>query len=693
MACCPRRDCPLNWVELSFPGPCLLTPTRVDVSGEAKNPGPQTNLHSFFTAAPAHPSSDSLRTVPALPSDSSTVSLAVINPTAILGKEDLVASLQADVIFASETSAVAQVQHLSSAKFKQLGFACVWGQPVPAHTSSKTGLDTKRGHAAGVALFSRLPLHRPPVAIAAELDGTLRFTEAVLRLGGMQVRLIGLYGFPANYRDAKQRNQDLLMHALKRVAQSRVPTLIGGDLNCKVQALPCWEHFGFLGYQELFDLHQRRLGQTLPPTCKNSSRHDTLLIPPTLQHTFLRAQVLSKCKAFDSHDPLIATFAAQPPVIPLTWHMPRSWAPLTPDMDKAQMHYCSLRSGVEQAIDSAKTSDDASRAFWSQTVEQSIHLAIVDAHAEDPLLQPAKGLPQSSRGRCAARRRQPLPQPHVSRKARQGDYDPTVEAASIAARRRVRQVRRIQSLYSRQKQLEQAGIHLDSATATQIQNEWRAILRCKSFGPPFQSWLLSMDCFPVIWQRSPPAEWLFLVLQVARFACEAFVKAEATWRRNRFEYLVQLDISSGSSRKGFHSMCPRARPPISCIPTLEQRTAHLWSKIDHKSGWYSTHHVQFLRAPAGVVSGDSEAFLEEVRIGDDDVDRPDLVRLSFQGEPPTTLQFCQHTQAVSPEELHREFNQFWVNIWWRDSRLEERDVSCWPSFQHLLPDPPQVLHS
>ena len=146
---CRRRDAvsglPLSRQPIPLGQDVIYSALSVDPNagrrvGEAKNPGPQTSLHSFFTAASAQQSSGPVHTVPAFPPDTSTVSFAVINPTAILGKEDLVASLQADVVFASETSAVAPVQHLSSAKFKQLVLPVFGGSQSPPILHLKLGL-------------------------------------------------------------------------------------------------------------------------------------------------------------------------------------------------------------------------------------------------------------------------------------------------------------------------------------------------------------------------------------------------------------------------------------------------------------------------------------------------------------------------------------------------------------------------
>ena len=197
--------------------------------GEAANPGPQADIRSFFgsrtaqrtvPANSAQTNSQDSQPQPLIPTsrDAGQVTLAVINPTSILNKEDLVAGLRAHIIFASETSAVSLVQHSSGAKLQRHGLNTIWGSPVSPHVSAKTGLDTLRDHAAGVAIIGSLPLTHPCIPLSETALASLRIVEAMTRLGNVQTRLICIYGYPASYRDARLRNQELLMQALHRVS-------------------------------------------------------------------------------------------------------------------------------------------------------------------------------------------------------------------------------------------------------------------------------------------------------------------------------------------------------------------------------------------------------------------------------------------------------------------------------------------
>ena len=133
--CCPRlrvltlalyAGTPLFWPHF---GPSL--PFRGVRVGEAKNPGPQQDIRSFFQSQEQFPANieDSTPSCSSLPDAGGLVTLAVVNPTSIHNKEHLVAALSQDVVFLSETSAVLKVQQSSTAKFGRLKYTCSWGPP------------------------------------------------------------------------------------------------------------------------------------------------------------------------------------------------------------------------------------------------------------------------------------------------------------------------------------------------------------------------------------------------------------------------------------------------------------------------------------------------------------------------------------------------------------------------------------
>ena len=680
------------------------TATRV---GEATNPGPQADIRQFFAQAALDTSvpdlaSPKLTPTPMvddsaqpLPPETDSFVVAVVNPTAVNGKAHVLAQLGAQVIFLSETSAVQQVQDNTGKELKSREFHTVWGMPVDAHVSQKTGQPTLRGFAAGVAVASCLPLARAPVPLAPDAAATQRVVEGVLRLGDIQLRVISWYGFPSCHVDAKERNDKLLRMVLDRVALSRVPTLIGGDANVRVQDLPAWQHFQYLGYQEYFEFHSRRFGQQLPPTCKQATRHDSLLVPPLLQGMVVSARVDTQTKLFDSHDPLLVTFTKQPSAPLHVWRMPRPWTDFHPDMERACEIYSVKHASIRDNIVSCQTPEQVSGAFaqWAQALEQSVDEAIRAEHAADPVVQPHKGLPRAARGRCVWRDRSPLLHAHVPRGARHGDYNPDSEAVSVKARRMVRQVRRVQSLLQclQARGRRSPGEPLQPALQSQLLREWRAIQKDKAFGPRFDSWILGFPNFGHCWVDIPPCDWLHDVLQLAKHVCDSHLRHEAAVRSQRFRYLVQLDCDQNGQKLGFAGLRPRPRPPIGNLPVTESRQATRVGSSTSGSVLYEVNHPRFLWLHSPVTTDVGVATVDAI-LPETQGDRPDMVRLNFHDVPaPPHCQLHQPTQAVTTDELHREFVNYWVDIWWRDSPCSAQ-VDKWPGFlAELPPRPPEAV--
>ena len=366
----------------------------------------------------------------------------------MLHKQHELAQVGADLLFLSETSAVSRTQHIMKSRLRQEGLSVIWGHPVQCHNCESGPDKSLRGHAAGVAILSTGQAHAPVPQMPDSMLATQRLVEAMVRFGPIEVRAIALYGFPRNRSGYLEHNQALLSMALQRVQQSGIPTVIGGDFNMDVAALPAWECLRALGYVEAFQFAADRLARTLPATCRHSTKNDNVLIPPFLQPLLQRADVLTEAHLFDSHAPLLLTFSvpyAYPAV--LHWKLPRTWANLQPKQADVAAAYASHQPLVLQQVCSCTTTIQLQAALqhWAQCVEWSVDTALAAAHQQDPSKHTVPRLPKSARGRCQAPERRWQRFPQAARAARCGDYTPPEEAVSIQARMMVRQVRRLQT--------------------------------------------------------------------------------------------------------------------------------------------------------------------------------------------------------------------------------------------------------
>ena len=198
--------------------------------GEASHPGPsrQNKLTAYF-------GSDPKAVPPPVPPTRDTCVVAVINPTSVLHEVPLFLETEADVLALAETSAVEHTQQVTGRALSRHNFRAHWGRAVPCHRRDGAPQHCLRGLAAGVALFSRLPSRasRPPLPEAA-LE-TCRLSEAFVRFGALEVRMLTVYCWPLSHLDAPERNEHLLSMALQRATSSAVPCIVAGDFNQPLQ--------------------------------------------------------------------------------------------------------------------------------------------------------------------------------------------------------------------------------------------------------------------------------------------------------------------------------------------------------------------------------------------------------------------------------------------------------------------------
>ena len=298
-----------------------------------------------------------------------SVKVAIVNPTAVHRKEADLSSLQAHVLCLSETSAMDAVQAVFARNMASRGYRSYFGAAVAPHS-------------------------------------------------------VTLYGVPSAHEDSKSANQYLHTAVLQRLSASKVPTLVAGDLNVRVQSLPVWEEYCKLGFHEIHELVPVRLGLHLPATCKGATYHDTALLNEPLLGLLQHAVVLEQDFLFDAHSPLLLHFRC-PDSLPLRkrWRQPQSWLDFDIQADSFSQAYSEVAPQVEAALDTVTSLDAAADAFafWADRVEHSVHSAIQAQHRADPLAFPCNKLPRRCRGRCRPVKLVGRPCPQLPRAPRCGD--------------------------------------------------------------------------------------------------------------------------------------------------------------------------------------------------------------------------------------------------------------------------------
>ncbi|CAE7258026.1 unnamed protein product, partial [Symbiodinium microadriaticum] len=641
--------------------------------------------------------------------DAPCFKLAVFNPTSLLNKESHLVALRSHVCLISETSAVAKAQHVVAGRLRSTGFSWVWGTAVPPHQTETTRASSMRGHAAGVAIASLFPV-RPPFQ-PLECTGVMahRLVLGHIRFGPMHARLLVVYGWPANHVAAKERNDSLFQEVLQTIACSPLPTIVGGDFNTDVTALPCWTEFQRLGYEELFSFCTKRFARPLPPTCRNSTRHDSVLLPQAFLPLLRAATVDVDCHLFDSHAPVLLTFELpQHNPCKQVWRKPSSWMEFEPDAALAQNHYLQCRSTVQQCLAACQSRDGLEAAFsqWAEALENSVDKALQQAHQDDPLRSPSACLPRRAKGRCVYREVKARALPLTAPNARQGDYSPPDEALSHRSRLKVKQVRRLQAFQRRLHSTRCAAITTPPSWArvTALGQEWNAIQNAKGYPPCFGQWLLQIAHFDEFYtglepapapggpsacftwlEAFPPSAWLNDVLDFVRFECDAVIRQEQHHRQRFVTYLAAKDAETGL-RQGYRSVRPPDNPPFTSIPVEESQVALL--ECCAKEGWglYRVPAPEFFCAGCPATADDVHVCLGSCQ--QDEVFGPRLWIHFEDQEPFVRCQLRQATEAVTPRELHRCFTNFWHPLWNRDCGMAATELDCWTSFVESLPEPP-----
>ena len=661
--------------------------------GEASNPGPagnsRTTLHSFWSSQSSAGAAD---TTPkqSSPVKGDSLKVVVANPTAVLSKEAELCALQAHVLVLSETSATAQTQLTVASSMAARGFRSFWSCPVEPHYTPAGQPESRRGCAGGTAVLSTLASHYPFAPVAEDLWGTQRMSSATVRFGVLAVRVVAVYGFPANHPDAADKNQLLFSQVLQYVSAVRGPVLVGGDFNCDLTSLPCWGAWCEAGYQELHSLYAHRFGRSLPPTCKDATAWDTLLMSPTMVSLFEGAEVHTDSHFFDAHAPVTARFTApaRPPET-RRWRLPEIWMSLQPDQHRVARCYQSL-SAEDAALQEARRKGDLPRAFecWGRKWEQAVHFALKEAHQADPVASPCQGLPRKCRGRCRPRTRKATQTPASSRPGRAGDFNPPDEATTVLARQRTKQVRRLETLARHLAKSLSHGLH--SRDRPHLQAQWDAIRRAGGYSPSFPVWVLRVAHFHYFPVEVPDLGWLRDLCCYVRFDCQAEVTRQSRCRAALFQMRVRQDEVAGS-RIGFQALRGARLPPLQALAVQEVQSLDLAQDYGHGLAAYHCSFPSAFQQEEAVLDGHSTVTVRGV-VDDPAVPGTKLLLVQSPGTAPFQRgSLSQHTAAATPQELERKFQDCWFPIWNRDSRLASKDVFQWPAFMSMVPDPAPAL--
>lgn len=626
--------------------------------GEAKNPGP-------------------------VPPNSHTVNLGLVNPTAILNKQEALKNLGCGILTCSENSATKTTQHIMNSSLRQLGFTQVWSPPVAAHLSTQREEGARRGMASGVSCHSIYPIRASRVTINPELDPT-RIVSSIVQIGSWALHLIVIYGYPSCLPQSRTKTEALLQEAARLESVIRLPTIICGDFNHHPRYLNTAQTLSALRYQTTEEIHLQLYGKPMPKTCRGKTCHDQMLIHPTLVPLVISVQVNQE-KTFHDHDPVIIQlqFPMEQPTY-YTWTMPAPFFPYEPNPTYVANHFDALTR--DSPLDSRKVaqSEDLTLSdalqLWARTCETAVHRTLNQQHAEKPETYPQKGLPKKCFGRMKQRKLCRVPITPPIPQACEGQYNPPTETSTYRVLQNTKQIRRLQSL--RQRIIKTADPN-HTQDLGDLQKEWIAIMGSKGFGN-FPKWCLNKPELAYLPYGLPPTDFLDIAIDLLKHETDALSNQLNLHRQRTARFTIWYDQKHGYLKNTMKKIKANSHPMLQSMKSelttnaslMNQNDGLIELRFEHPDGFNLQSPIQY---------GDYEIIPQHF-----DADVCTGMMQDADQILPSHAIATQSTISQQPEVVAYELQQYWNQFWRRDSVADFDNPQHWNQFLELLQQHPNL---
>ena len=486
------------------------------------------------------------------PGPCNRVGLCITNPTCVSNKFDVYCDLlqqhSLHLISMSETAATQVVQRQLARKFHAKKCKLLWGLPVPPLTDTRCGVSHARGRASGVAMLSKLPCRPSRLQDVPDWTFSTRFLHGIFQVGQSHCQFIVLYCKPIHGSAEVEFNSKLMHFALQQIRMIPLPYVILGDFNMPATQFESWPEIAASGSVALTDMFLQQNAFDMPPSCKGATNPDNAIVSACLV-PFVRNISVLDVTWFAAHSPV--TFDLIFPGDTLFMHrlsLPTSFVSLDLDVD------------AWVAMDLSDSFQDiSSLEDWGRAVEESVDIALRAGLGSQPALT------KQYRGRCQIMKVTKKPVCSPCKQAPPGSYEPSTEVTTMACRRQVKQVRRLESLYRRlQKHAHVVFADLPPRIQNQLLEEWYAITRSHAFGFPFLHWLsrfedMDFPDFPL-----PSASWTFEAYQLAKHFLERSLQDNLRIQRDKIFYARSMDRKA-NNRQAFSEVRGPGPPPVTQV--------------------------------------------------------------------------------------------------------------------------------
>eukprot|EP00435_Cladocopium_sp_Y103_P036708 s2370_g9.t1 len=593
------------------------------------------------------------------PSQRTRIRLGISNPTSIISKvstyTEICEAWQIDAMSASETSATAKAQLQFTTQIRKIFSRVHWSPPVAPHKPKSDGTPSLRGKASGVALLSRLPSREAIGTVPENWIATSRILHTVLTMGMQRVQLLTLYGLPSTQPGSADFNNNLIEQALSSSRQLNLPTVILGDFNISPFALPVGAQLQLAGFKDLVSLYSQLHGRDMPPTCRNVTTPDNALISADLQPYLAQIQVLNE-PYFDTHKVVVMTFDMPPTHLhTMQLSLPQTFVHMPLDqqfLPEAYEDVCQ-RHGVPTSIEQ-----------WGLRIETAVDQAMRKtqaAHDQVPYAA-ATGLPKFCRGRCQPRHPKPYKRHTLTKQARPGDYQPFAEIYTHATSKKVKQVRRLDSICR--------GLRKTPFTATRaqiLQQEWNAVLACQAFKGNFPKWSQNKPEIGPLPLQLPSYDLVFVIYQMVKHETTIAIRQDQQVWHRKLQYRQHVDTALQGHKRAFAQLKQAMQQPLhqlqhehSCQAILVPEHEHLRIYADSCDLFHMEQPVHIDTTPCKIVEQDRHSLLLK------------------PPEPATWPEEALVTQTQYHSEASGMFHllqQYWQPYWTaQDPEIPDQDI-------------------
>ena len=618
--------------------------------GEASNPGPSSNSGQGFR-------------------------FALVNPTTVLHREAAIDKLQVHCLALAETSATKLTQQQVTNAMKQRGYTTSWGAPVDNHKATLSSHESLRGQAAGVAFMAKVPLkpfrnENPPTA----LQGT-RVHFAYVQYGATTILKCVIYGLANGNEKARETTNDLITYVAEIILAHHGPAIVCGDFNHDLHQLPAVNLLQQAGFVNLLEIHQTLYGKTMPPTYKEQSTRDLMLFSTELAGHVASIEVLKHVE-FPGHKPVVVTLDL--PDGGLTkrmWKSPKNWQELRPDKQIIEQCYSKMPE-LELTQDSM-----CNLQLWSKKVEQAVDTALAQQHQQQPDMFPASGLPFEYQGRFQYHQLSTKHFRCFAPKARQGDFEPSLEVKTIRATQLVRQLRRLQSLRRRMHRLLTYPDIWDR-TWKGLEEEWKAVLKASGFQGTFTRWVCHELSWPFLPQNLPSLSVVEALEEAVQSLVTEKLRLDAEQHKKKVFVQHQIDHLFNYDRQSYAKL---REPPAQFIQAL--RTD---SKFACQIQWIADGNVYCQIHGQIPLRGNLDFKWQNNKLHAT-CDSDNILTIAEENWPSNLNKAIGDSFSVTatylgmqPTDIHNALEQYWAPIWQRDEPKQSIDEQEWDNFRQLL---------